>query len=153
MFCSVKSLCSHDLFALRWCSLLFCSCPSAMTSDDFTESWILSISPSFNDPNFSCIYQLNFGSTLLFLLLLPLLLLLMLLVLLLLPLIFSFPKSGGIVTELFFTLPNLKKFWASCGLSKSLQFLSWPQMKLRWTEYEKLVNEVCWQVWEVFDIH
>ena len=26
-------------------------------------------------------------------------------------------------------------------------------MNLRWTEYETLVNEVCWQVGEVFDIH
>ena len=79
MFCSVESLCSHDLFALRWCSLLFCSCPSAMTSDDFTESWILSISPTINDPIFFLYLPImDFGSTLLFLLLLPLLPLLLL---------------------------------------------------------------------------
>ena len=116
MFCSVELLCSHDLLTLRWCPFLFCSCPPAVTSDDFTENWILSLSPTFNDLDFFLYLPImDFGSTLLFLLML---LLLSLFLLLLLPLIFLSRRVVELSSN--FSLPYLScKYFAQALVFRS----------------------------------
>ena len=60
----IISLCSHDLLLFKWCSLLLCSCPSAVKAHFSIYSWMRSISPTIRKPCcFRYIPIIDLGST------------------------------------------------------------------------------------------